>query len=174
MSVSLPQPSSDELARHSVLATHPPTGHCQDESGTDGAITLAAYHVTAEQYLRAWQNYRQQVRHGQIRTGRYQLRYFTWGQGRPLVFIHGMADEDVPWQHGLLRRRGLWGSHDGERTGEWEKRRDQEGWRGEWCGGGPSSASSANGNSAGLAGGEEESEADGAGPAKPCGCDPVR
>jgi len=75
-----------------VLATHPPTGHCQDESGTDGAITLAAYHVTAEQYLRAWQNYRQQVRHGQIRTGRYQLRYFTWGQGRPLVFIHGMAD----------------------------------------------------------------------------------
>jgi len=48
--------------------------------------------VTAEQFLQAWQNYRQQAYHGQVWTGRYHLRYFTWGQGQPLVFIHGMAD----------------------------------------------------------------------------------
>jgi pimeloyl-ACP methyl ester carboxylesterase len=63
-----------------------------EEEGGDIAVIPTAEGVTAEQCLQAWQNYRQQARHGQIGTGRYHLRYFTWGQGRPLVFIHGMAD----------------------------------------------------------------------------------
>jgi pimeloyl-ACP methyl ester carboxylesterase len=53
---------------------------------------LCASSVTAEQCIQAWRNYRQQAHHGRIWTGRYHLRYFRWGQGQPLVFIHGMAD----------------------------------------------------------------------------------
>ena len=25
-------------------------------------------------------------------TGRYRMRYYAWGQGPPLVFIHGVSD----------------------------------------------------------------------------------
>jgi len=29
---------------------------------------------------------------GSCDTGRYRCRYFTWGSGPPLVFLHGLAD----------------------------------------------------------------------------------
>jgi pimeloyl-ACP methyl ester carboxylesterase len=40
----------------------------------------------------AWQRFYQQAQRGVIHTGRYPMRYFVWGHGRPLLFIHGMAD----------------------------------------------------------------------------------
>ena len=36
--------------------------------------------------------YRHEARRGLLNTGRYRLRYFTWGSGPPITFIHGMAD----------------------------------------------------------------------------------
>jgi pimeloyl-ACP methyl ester carboxylesterase len=29
---------------------------------------------------------------GELDTGRYRCRYFVWGRGQPLVFVHGIAD----------------------------------------------------------------------------------
>jgi pimeloyl-ACP methyl ester carboxylesterase len=36
--------------------------------------------------------WRKEARHGEFDTGRYHCRYFTWGKGPPLVFIHGLCD----------------------------------------------------------------------------------
>src|SRR5688572_20653160 len=35
---------------------------------------------------------------GSVDTGRYRMRYYTWGQGPPLVFIHGVGD----WSRSVL------------------------------------------------------------------------
>src|SRR5262245_18761141 len=35
---------------------------------------------------------RAQAARGVLDTGRYRMRYFVWGSGLPIVFIHGMAD----------------------------------------------------------------------------------
>jgi pimeloyl-ACP methyl ester carboxylesterase len=35
---------------------------------------------------------RREMTSGALDTGRYRMRYFTWGEGPPLVFVHGMAD----------------------------------------------------------------------------------
>ncbi len=48
--------------------------------------------VRAEDWNTAWRAYQAAAVHGRVWTGRYQLRYFRWGHGRPLIFIHGMAD----------------------------------------------------------------------------------
>jgi 3-oxoadipate enol-lactonase/4-carboxymuconolactone decarboxylase len=40
----------------------------------------------------AYQAFRTDARPGTLDTGRYRMRYFVWGSGPPLVFIHGMAD----------------------------------------------------------------------------------
>ena len=92
VSASPPLPSSDKLAGHSTSREHPSPGGCRSEGSEVSAVIPTACRVTAEQYSQAWQKYQQQAHHGQIWTGRYHLRYFTWGQGQPLVFIHGMAD----------------------------------------------------------------------------------
>lgn len=36
--------------------------------------------------------FRANVRQGVFRSNRYRMRYFTWGAGPAIVFIHGMAD----------------------------------------------------------------------------------
>ncbi|MFL5242808.1 MAG: alpha/beta fold hydrolase [Gemmataceae bacterium] len=38
------------------------------------------------------ERFRREAVHGVCDTGRYRCPYFTWGQGPPLVFIHGLAD----------------------------------------------------------------------------------
>jgi pimeloyl-ACP methyl ester carboxylesterase len=39
--------------------------------------------------LKAWEG---EARFGTCDTGRYRARYFVWGAGPPLVFVHGLAD----------------------------------------------------------------------------------
>lgn len=36
--------------------------------------------------------FQREAGHGQIDTGRYRLPYYVWGEGPPLVFIHGVSD----------------------------------------------------------------------------------
>jgi 3-oxoadipate enol-lactonase len=36
--------------------------------------------------------WRREARAGICNTGRYRCRYFVWGKGQPLLFIHGIAD----------------------------------------------------------------------------------
>ena len=46
-------------------------------------------------------------RPGTLATGRYRMRYFAWGSGPPIVFIHGMADAGQAFamvMHRLIER----------------------------------------------------------------------
>jgi pimeloyl-ACP methyl ester carboxylesterase len=43
-------------------------------------------------FREALSRYRREAEHGVCRTGRYRLPYTRWGQGPPIVFIHGLAD----------------------------------------------------------------------------------
>lgn len=47
--------------------------------------------VSADQLDAARSAFRREARHGVFDTGRYRLRHFSWGDGPPLVFVHGMA-----------------------------------------------------------------------------------
>lgn len=40
--------------------------------------------------LAAW---RREAHVGVCHTGRYQCRFFVWGEGQPLLFVHGMSDQ---------------------------------------------------------------------------------
>jgi pimeloyl-ACP methyl ester carboxylesterase len=40
----------------------------------------------------ALSDFARDAKHGTLDTGRYRMRFFAWGQGPPIVFIHGMAD----------------------------------------------------------------------------------
>jgi pimeloyl-ACP methyl ester carboxylesterase len=40
----------------------------------------------------ALEQFRQQARHGVCDTGRYRMPYFSWGEGPPLIFVHGLGD----------------------------------------------------------------------------------
>ena len=48
--------------------------------------------VTAKELQSALAACREQSRSGVLDTGRYRMRYFAWGAGPPLVFVHGLAD----------------------------------------------------------------------------------
>lgn len=53
-----------------------------------GVIESAAAIPLAEA-LKRW---RREAAIGEITTGRHRSRFFAWGRGQPLVFIHGMTD----------------------------------------------------------------------------------
>jgi pimeloyl-ACP methyl ester carboxylesterase len=48
--------------------------------------------VTADELSDSLSAFRAAAVRGTFDTGRYRMRYFAWGSGPPLVFIHGMAD----------------------------------------------------------------------------------
>src|SRR3954470_3953059 len=48
--------------------------------------------VTDEELHAALAAFRAEARRGTLDTGRYRMRYFAWGSGPPVVFVHGMAD----------------------------------------------------------------------------------
>jgi pimeloyl-ACP methyl ester carboxylesterase len=63
--------------------------------------------VSTEELHAARVAFRQQARQGVLNTPRYRMRYFTWGHGPPLIFIHGMADTGrafVMVMHRLIER----------------------------------------------------------------------
>jgi alpha-beta hydrolase superfamily lysophospholipase len=59
---------------------------------------------TADDLRRALARYDAEARPGAFHTGRYRLHYATWGDtaGRPLVFVHGLAD--VPRSFAMVMR----------------------------------------------------------------------
>ena len=54
----------------------------------DGYIE-SAQAVSLPEALARW---RSEAQTGVCDTGRYRCRYFSWGRGQPLLFIHGMSD----------------------------------------------------------------------------------
>src|SRR5262245_10310872 len=72
-------PPCEQTCQHSCHTTCPP-----DCAGpTADGLTLA-------QILERFE--RDAVRE-EIDTGRYRMRYWSWGQGPPLVFLHGAGDD---------------------------------------------------------------------------------
>jgi pimeloyl-ACP methyl ester carboxylesterase len=65
---------------------------------------MSSPHPTADDLRLALARYDAEARPGAFHTGRYRLRYSTWGDaaGRPLVFVHGLAD--VPRSFAMLMR----------------------------------------------------------------------
>src|SRR5271166_3483489 len=62
------------LACPDVCALHPPT---------------VPEPIVLEQVL---DRFRREAVPGTCDTGRYRMRYFSWGEGPPLIFIHGVSD----------------------------------------------------------------------------------
>lgn len=63
--------------------------------------------VTAAELHAATAAFRREARHAVFDTGRYRMRYFIWGSGPPLVFVHGMAggaDQFMMVMHRLAGR----------------------------------------------------------------------
>lgn len=48
--------------------------------------------ATTEEFRSAITAFRAEASTGALDTGRYRMRYFVWGSGPPVVFIHGMSD----------------------------------------------------------------------------------
>lgn len=70
-------------------------------------VSLTDRVATAEQLRVALAVFRRDARLGSLNTGRYRMRYFVWGAGPPLVFVHGMADAArsfVMVMHRLIER----------------------------------------------------------------------
>ncbi|MBX9582929.1 MAG: alpha/beta hydrolase [Gemmataceae bacterium] len=63
--------------------------------------------VTEPELHAAHAAFRREGRPGVVHTGRYRLRYSAWGDGPPVVFVHGMAgaaDQFVMVRHRLAGR----------------------------------------------------------------------
>lgn len=58
-------------------------------------VGMASPHPTAADLTAALARYDAEAQPAAVHTGRYRLRYVTWGDGPrpPLVFVHGMADQ---------------------------------------------------------------------------------
>ena len=69
------------LACPEVCALHPPT--------TPAPIVLEE----------ALERFQREAVLGTCDTGRYRMRYYSWGEGPPLVFIHGVSDTS----HGFIQ-----------------------------------------------------------------------
>jgi pimeloyl-ACP methyl ester carboxylesterase len=63
--------------------------------------------VTTEELHAALPAFPAGATRGVLDTGRYRMRYFAWGSGPPVVFVHGMADAAAAFvmvMHRLVRR----------------------------------------------------------------------
>ena len=61
---------------------------------TQTCTTPCTAHVEAERLSlgTALERFEREAVRGTHDTGRYRCRYFTWGEGPPLLFLHGLAD----------------------------------------------------------------------------------
>lgn len=73
------------------MSEFPRPADCPGTCDTDAtACTMACGEPSLAATLDHWQR---EAKFGQFDTGRYDCRYFVWGEGPPLVFIHGLADQ---------------------------------------------------------------------------------
>jgi pimeloyl-ACP methyl ester carboxylesterase len=56
------------------------------------ACSPASCPVSAPSLPQALDRFRREATRGVCATGRYRCSYFTWGEGPPLLFIHGLSD----------------------------------------------------------------------------------
>jgi pimeloyl-ACP methyl ester carboxylesterase len=68
---------------------HPCDEPCALACAEACALRPASERIVLADALARW---RQEASHGTCDTGRYRMRFFTWGDGPPLVLIPGIAD----------------------------------------------------------------------------------
>lgn len=61
-----------------------------DRYKVESGVLEAGRSIPLAEALNFW---RREARAGVCDTGRYRCRYFQWGDGQPLVFVHGMTDQ---------------------------------------------------------------------------------
>jgi pimeloyl-ACP methyl ester carboxylesterase len=76
-------PSCQASHEHPSGCTQPCGQSCPQHPGT-----VLEPIVLAE----ALERFDREAKHGVCDTGRYRMPYFSWGEGPPLVFIHGLGD----------------------------------------------------------------------------------
>jgi len=62
------------------------TGEAMSAACGNGSLAPVDLEQTRKRFQR-------EAEHGVCATGRYRCPYYVWGEGPPLVFIHGIADE---------------------------------------------------------------------------------
>src|SRR5690242_9646491 len=69
------------------------------ENATDCALSCADVcalhpdeHVAPIVFAEARARFEREAVHGTCDTGRYCLPYYSWGEGPPLLFVHGLGD----------------------------------------------------------------------------------
>lgn len=67
---------------------------CEQESQNDSPplCPFATVPPPLVQLQEALRRFEREAVHGVCATGRYRCRYFSWGSGPPIVFIHGLGD----------------------------------------------------------------------------------
>src|SRR5215831_17727198 len=61
-------------------------------SCTDVCALHPGEHVAPIVFAEARARFECEATHGVCDTGRYRLPYYTWGEGPPLLFVHGVGD----------------------------------------------------------------------------------
>ncbi len=74
------------MTDHADCSTDCPL-ECASECALHPNVRGAPIHL--EEALRCFER---DAVHGVCNTGRYRMRYYTWGSGPPLVFVHGVCD----------------------------------------------------------------------------------
>ncbi len=72
------------------ICRHDPEKTCEPSCAQDeGAVCSSTGWVSL---ARAQERFQTEATRGTVHTGRYSCSYSSWGNGPPLVFIHGLAD----------------------------------------------------------------------------------
>ncbi len=68
--------------------------HCDHPCGLTCPPDACAVHTAAAPILltEALERFGREAKHGICDTGRYRMPYFIWGEGPPLVCVHGAGD----------------------------------------------------------------------------------
>jgi pimeloyl-ACP methyl ester carboxylesterase len=71
-------------------------GHCEASDCALSCAEVCALHpgeqVKPIDFAEAKARFEAEARHGVCDTGRYRQPYFSWGEGPPLLFVHGLGD----------------------------------------------------------------------------------
>jgi pimeloyl-ACP methyl ester carboxylesterase len=60
-----------------------PATECATDCAAESSVRLEA----------ALEQFEREAELGVLHTGRYRCRYYVWGEGPPLVFVHGLSDD---------------------------------------------------------------------------------
>ncbi len=82
----------NDAARRDPACDHPCELACPDVCAMHAAAALPPIDLDE-----ALGRFKREATHGVCDTGRYRMPFYVWGEGPPLVFIHGVMDSSRAW-----------------------------------------------------------------------------